>query len=80
VRKDNFIVVHADVHNRRNEVQKTYDARRVERIAGYWTVTEMVMHDQQQRTRTELVMEKVEYNVGLTPDDVSRRELERSMR
>ena len=30
-----------------------------------------------QRTRTELVIEKVEYDVGLKPDDFSRRELER---
>ncbi len=35
------------------------------------------MTDALQRTRTELVIEKVEYNVGLTPDDFSRRELER---
>jgi len=80
VRKDNFVVVHAEVHNRRGEAQKIYDARRVERISGFWTVMEMVMRDQLQRTRTELVMEKVEYNVGLTPDDVSRRELERGLR
>jgi hypothetical protein len=80
VRKDNFVVVHADVHNRRDEVQKTFDALRVERVAGFWTVMEMVMRDQLQRTRTELVMEKVEYNVGLTADDVSRRELERGVR
>ena len=33
-----------------------------------------------ERTRTELVIEKVEYNVGLTPDDFSRRELERAER
>ena len=36
------------------------------------------MTDALQRTRTELVIEKVEYNVGLKPDDFSRRELERS--
>jgi len=80
LRKDSFVVVHADVHNRRDEVQKTFDALRVERVAGFWTVMEMVMRDQLQRTRTELVMEKVEYNVGLTADDVSRRELERGVR
>jgi hypothetical protein len=35
------------------------------------------MSDSVQRTRTELVLEKVEYDVGLKPDDFSRRELER---
>jgi hypothetical protein len=77
VRQDNFIVVRAEVRNRRDEVQKTFEAIRVERASGYWTVLEMRMSDALQRTRTELVLEKVEYNIGLTADHFSRRELER---
>ena len=77
VRQDNFIVVQARIHNKRDELQKTYEAVRVDRASGYWTVTEMRMTDAGQRTRTELTFEKVEYNVGLTADDFSRRELER---
>ena len=46
-------------------------------MSGIWTVLEMVMADASQRTRTELVVEKVEYNVGLKEADFSRRELER---
>lgn len=77
VRKDNFVVVRAEIFNRRDELQKTFEAVRVEKTGGYWTVLEMRMSDGPQRTRTELVLEKVEYNVGLKPDDFSRRELER---
>jgi hypothetical protein len=77
VRKDNFVVVHAEIHNRRDELQKTFDVRRLERVSGIWTVLEMVMADAAQRTRTELVVEKAEYNVGLKDTDFSRRELER---
>lgn len=77
VRQDNFVVVHAEIHNRRDEPQRTFDAIRVERIGGYWTVLEMVMRDSQQSTRTELLVDKVEYDVGLTADDFSRRALER---
>ena len=77
VRQDNLVVVRAQIYNKRDEVQKTYDALRVDRVSGYWTVTEMRMTDALQRTRTELTFEKVEYNVGLTADDFSRRELER---
>ena len=78
VRQDNFVVVHAKVHNRRDEVQKTFDVIRLERIDGYWTSMELRMVDDLQRTRTDLVIEKAEYNVGLKPDDFSRRQLERS--
>jgi hypothetical protein len=38
----------------------------------------MRMTDARERTRTDLVLEKVEYDVGLRPDDFSRRELERA--
>jgi hypothetical protein len=78
VRKDAFVVVHAEIHNRRDEIQKTFDATRVERLQGYWTVMSMAMADALQRTRTELTVEQVAYDVGLTPDDFSRRELERA--
>ena len=78
VRQDNFVVVHAKVHNRRDEVQKTFDVIRLERVDGYWTSMELRMADALQRTRTDLVIEKAEYNVGLKPDDFSRRQLERS--
>jgi hypothetical protein len=77
VLQDTFVVVRAEIFNKRYELQKIFDAGRVENVSGYWTVMEMKMADNLERTRTELVLEKVEYNVGLKPDDLSRRELER---
>jgi hypothetical protein len=77
VRRDNFIVVEAQIFNRRDEVQKTFSASRVERVDGYWTVLAMVMTDAQARTRTELTIEQAAYDIGLGPDDFTRRELER---
>jgi hypothetical protein len=78
VRKDAFVVVRAEIHNRRDEVQKTFDAKRMEQVHGYWTVMDMAMTDDTERTRTELTVEQVAYDVGLKPDDFSRRELERA--
>lgn len=77
VRQDNFVVVKADIYNKRDEIQKTYEVRRLEKTDGYWTALEMRMADLLARTSTELVMERVEYDVGLTADHFSRRELER---
>ena len=77
VRQDNFVVVRAEIYNKRNELQKTFEAVRVEKTGAYWTTLEMRMSDSLQRTRTDLVIDKVEYDVGLKPDDFSRRELER---
>jgi hypothetical protein len=77
-RKDALVVVRAEIHIRREEMQKTLDATRVEPVRGYWTVMAMAMADDLQRTRTELTVEQVAYDVGLKPDDFSRRELERA--
>ena len=72
--------VHAEIFDRRDELQKTFDVLRLEKVDGYWTALEMRMVDARERTRTDLVIEKVDYDVGLTPDDFSRRELERGSR
>lgn len=77
IRKDNFVVVRAEIYNKRDELQKTFEVRKLDRVSGIWTVLDMVMADTLQRTRTELSVEKVEYNVGLKEADFSRRELER---
>jgi hypothetical protein len=77
VRRDNFVVVHAVIYNRRDEPQKTFEVLKLEQVKGYWTSSELRMTDALQRTRTELVLDNVEYDVGLKPDAFSRRELER---
>lgn len=77
VRKDNFVVVQADIHNRRGDLQKVFRADKVERTGAYWTVTAMTMSDEQSRTRTDMVVDMAEYDIGLGPEDFTRRELER---
>lgn len=76
VLKDSFVVVQADVYNRRNEKQKVYTVKRLDQIQGIWTVLESVMTNDLDKTRTELVVEKIAYNTGLTEAAFSRRELE----
>ena len=77
VLKDSFVVVHADIHNRRNEKQKTYTVRRLEQVKGIWTAMDAEMTNALEKSRTELVVEKVDYNVGLDESHFTRRELER---
>jgi len=76
VLKDSFVVVQADVYNRRNEKQKVYTVKRLEQVQGIWTVLESVMTNDLDRTRTELVVDKIAYNTGLTEAAFTRRELE----
>ena len=76
VLKDSLVVVGADVYNRRNEKQKVYTVRRLEQIENIWTVMESEMTNALEKTRTELVVETMDYNVGLKEADFNRRELE----
>jgi Outer membrane lipoprotein-sorting protein len=77
VLKDTYVVVGADVYNRRNEKQKVYTVRRLEQIEGIWSVMDSEMTNALEKTRTELAVETIKYNVGLKEADFSRRELER---
>lgn len=74
--KDRFIVVHADIFNRRNEREKAFEVRRLERVDGIWTVLDLVVANERDGTRTELTTTSIRYNVGLAEDDFSRRRLE----
>jgi hypothetical protein len=80
VRKDTFVVIRAEIYNKRGDVQKQFEATRVEKTGKYWTVMAMTMRDLGQKTRTELTVTKAEYDLGLGDDAFSRRELEKVIR
>jgi hypothetical protein len=77
VRKDNLVVVRAEIFNRRNEREKEYRVLRLEQVKSIWTAKSVVMTNELDRTRTEMTTTAVDYNVGLEENDFSRRELER---
>jgi hypothetical protein len=77
VLKDSFMVVQADIYNRRNEKQKTYTVRKLEQIERIWTAMAAEMSNALEKSRTELVIEKMDYNAGVKEADFTRRELER---
>jgi hypothetical protein len=79
VLKDSFVVVQADIYNRRNDKQKVYTVRRLERVDGIWTVMDAEMTNSFEKSRTELLIEKIQYNVNLKEAEFSRRELERGI-
>jgi hypothetical protein len=79
VLKDNFVVVQAEIYNKRDEKQKLYTVRRLQQSEGIWTVMDSEMTNALEKSRTELRIDAVDYNVGLKESDFSRRELERAV-
>jgi hypothetical protein len=80
VLKDRFIIVHGDTYNARNEPAKVFDVRKMDRIDGIWTVLDLVVANERDKTRTELTTTAIRYNVGLGEAELSRRALEQSSR
>jgi hypothetical protein len=78
--KDRLIVAHADIFNQRNEHAKTFDIKRLERVENIWTVLDLLVTNDAQKTRTELATTSIRYNVGLTENDFTRRQLEQAVR
>jgi hypothetical protein len=54
-----------------------YSVRRLEQIESIWTVMDSEISNALEKTRTELLVESIDYNVGLKESAFSRRELER---
>ena len=80
VLKDSFVVVSAEIYNRRDEKQKVYTVGRLERVEGIWTAMNADMTDALQKSRTELDIVSTDYNVGIDESAFTRRELERGIR
>jgi hypothetical protein len=80
VRKDSFVIVHADMYNARNERVKVFDVKSLSRVDGIWTVFSLAVANERDKTRTELETTSIRYNVGLSEADFSRRQLEQSSR
>lgn len=78
VLKDSFVVAQADIFNKRDEKQKVYTVRRLQQVDGIWTAMDIDMTNAVERSRTELTIESIDYNVGLKESDFSRRQLERT--
>ena len=76
IRKDNFVVVAAEIFNRRDEREKVYRVRRLEQVKGIWTVMASRWPTRSTAPAPSSPSPARDYNVGLTESDFSRRELE----
>ena len=79
VLEDRFVIAHADIYNQRNERAKIVDVTRLGRVDGIWTVLDLVVSNELQKTRTELTTTSIRYNAGLTENDFTRRALEQGV-
>ncbi|HJR60931.1 MAG TPA: outer membrane lipoprotein-sorting protein [Vicinamibacterales bacterium] len=76
VDRERSIVVRAEYY-RQGEVAKRYRATAAARTDGIWTMRRLEMDDLRARHKTIIDVTDVKYNVGLDPQQFTRRALER---
>lgn len=65
VHKKTFVTTKAEFFDRSGKLYRTFEAKKVETIDGFPTVTHVVLSDSKIGGRTEGKMRKVKYNVGI---------------
>ena len=73
--KETFLSLRVEHYNRRGELYKTLETKKIENIKGTPTVTEAVMKDLTTGHFTELKVSKIDYDVGLSTDVFQERYL-----
>ena len=74
--RERSIVVRAEYY-RQGELAKRYRAGAAARVDGIWTMKRLEMEDLRSRHKTTIDVADVKYNVGLDPEQFTRRALER---
>ena len=76
IRKDNYVTVRIDSYVR-DQIVRRLQSSKVTAVQGIWTAHEVLMSDLPRRTRTRLVLDKVQYNLPLKESDFTVQALRR---
>lgn len=75
-RKDNYAVARLESLIK-GEVVRRLEYKGLKQVQGIWTSHELVMHDLRRKSRTRLVLDKVQYNVELKDADFTLEAIRR---
>ena len=77
VRKDNFYPERIEYYDKNNNLWKTSERRRIEKVNNYWVSKELEMHDLKEEHRTKSILEQVEFDTGLNDKLFTQRYMKR---
>ena len=78
IRKDNFLLVKAVMFDKKEKRFKEFYAADIRQVQGIWTAMDIRMKNLGTDHQTILTIRKIHYNIGLTDDFFTTRELERT--
>jgi hypothetical protein len=74
---ERFVILKSEIFDASGDKSKEFNALRVERVDGIWTIMEQNMRSLRSETQTTLVVTRAAYNRGLASSLFSRQTLER---
>lgn len=77
VRKDTYVPIYIEFYDEDGKLLKYSKVLKLEKIDGYWTPVESVMHNVQTDHKTLMKIEKIEYDVKIPENTFSKTNLER---
>ncbi|HID55116.1 TPA: outer membrane lipoprotein-sorting protein [Candidatus Poribacteria bacterium] len=78
VRRDNFVSTKIEYYDKKGELKKVLERRKITKIGNYWTAKEMEMRDVKENHSTKMIQDKVEFDTGLSDRIFSPRYLRRT--
>ena len=76
IRKDNYVTVRIDSYVKNDLVRRLLSSK-ISAVQGIWTAHELTMSDLPRKTRTRLVLDKIQYNLPLRDSDFTVQALRR---
>jgi len=77
IKKDNFYPFKFESYDKNGKLWKIMERRRIEKIGNYWVSKEMEMKDVKINHSTKMIIEKPEFDTGLSDDLFTERNLSR---
>lgn len=78
VRRDNFVSAKIEYYDKKGQLWKVLERRKIVKIGDYWTAKEMEMRDLKENHSTVIIQEKIEFDTGLSDEIFTPRYLRRA--
>lgn len=77
IRKDNYLLIKSVMFDKKGKEYKRFKATNIKLIDGIWTAMSMEMENLKNKHRTLLTIGDIQYNVGLTDDFFTTRQMDK---
>ncbi len=79
INKDNFVGVKKEFYDEDEELLKTLTIKNVEKISGFWTITNSEMKNVQKNHKTTMELSEIKINTGVPSSKFTERMMMRGM-